>query len=219
METGIILADKEKKSEIVTAFSTSPTKYCKNISDNISTIRQVFDAYPMQLSEWVVFFDNELKAVLIKFIEGMIRFFGFPPTEMSNEQIVMTVNGILEKYYYFRLEDICMCFKKARTDSKYKGFFKRLDGSVIMSWFAMYDKERDEVIYTLTADHVAPSYNGDECSREEYEEILLAKIAGGDLYANESLQKMQIVKRLFEADRGEYNNYRYWQKHRFDKRK
>ena len=88
-----------------------------------------------------------------------------------------------------------------------------------MSWFAMYDKERDEVIYTLPADHVAPSYNGDECSREEYEEILLAKIAGGDLYANESLQKMQIVKRLFDADRGEYNNYRYWQKHRFDKRK
>lgn len=202
------------------AFLLSPISYTKNISNSVTTIKQAIQTqYPIQLSEWTRIDNDAIKVVLIKFIEGMINFFGFPTTSMSNEQIIVTVNSILEKYYYFRLEDVCMCFKKARTDTKYKGFYSRLDGSVIMQWFAIYDKERDEIIQSLPQENNTPIYTGSECSREEYKDILLTKIAGGDLYANELLQRIEMSDRLLNPNNGEYRNYKYWQKHRYDKLK
>jgi hypothetical protein len=89
---------------------------------------------------------NQMRAVLIKFIEGTLMFFSFPKDAMPNQQIVMIVNDILEKYYYFRLEDVCLCFKKGRMDSTYRKFYGRLDGSVFLDWFAKYDKEREEAV-------------------------------------------------------------------------
>lgn len=136
---------------------------------------------------------------------------------MNDYQVSSLVNAILDKYYYFRIEDVCLCFKRARENSSYGGFYGRIDGSVIMAWFATYDRERDEVIHSL--DNVKTEYNTeDSISRDEYKELLLARIAGGDLYANADYMKMCEINNIFFENRFEIGNYKYNRLHKFDKK-
>ena len=196
------------------------TKYCKGISDSITTIRQALDSEnPIQLSEWKREAPDQIRAVLIKFIEGTLAFFSFGKGEMSSQQIVMIVNDIMEKYYYFRLEDVCLCFKKGRIDSRYRKFYGRVDGSVFLDWFAMYDKERENAVQSHPSNNVAPVDLSNGVPFEQYEEDMLARIAGGDLYANEQYMQMKSVQQLFAMNMGAYKNYQYNRKHRFDNRK
>lgn len=195
-------------------------QFCRNISNNITTIRQALDAeVPMQLSEWKREAPDQIRAVLIKFIEGSLEYFSFKRTDMSPQQIVMIVNDIMEKYYYFRLEDVCLCFKKGRIDSSYRKFYGRVDGSVFLEWFAKYDKERESVVQSHPSNNISPVDLSNGVPFEQYEEDMLARIAGGDLYANEQYMQMKSVQRLFAMNMGAYKNYQYNRKHRFDNRK
>lgn len=136
---------------------------------------------------------------------------------MNDYQVASVVNSILEKYYYFRIEDVCLCFKRARENSAYGKFYGRIDGSVIMNWFATYDRERDEIIHSFN--DVKIEHNTSEnISREEYKEILFAKMAGGDLYANADYMKMCEINNLFFDKRIEIGNYKYNRLHKFDKK-
>ena len=106
---------------------------------------------------------------------------------MNDYQVASVVNSILEKYYYFRIEDVCLCFKRARENSAYGKFYGRIDGSVIMNWFATYDRERDEIIHSFN--DVKIEHNTSEnISREEYKEILFAKMAGGQCRLHEDVR-------------------------------
>ena len=197
-----------------------PMQFCRNISNNITTIRQALDAeVPIQLSELKRESPDQIRAVLIKFIEGSLEYFSFKRTDMSPSQIVMIVNDIMEKYYYFRLEDVCLCFKKGRIDSNYRKFYGRVDGSVFLDWFAMYDKERENAVQSHPSNYVTPVDLSNGVPFEQYEEDMLARIAGGDLYANEQYMQMKSVQQLFAMNMGAYKNYQYNRKHRFDNRK
>jgi hypothetical protein len=216
METGITLASKER-TEVVKAFSSMPMQYSKNISNSISTIKQALDVEnPIQLSEWMVEAPNQMRAVLIKFIEGTLMFFSFPKDAMPNQQIVMIVNDILEKYYYFRLEDVCLCFKKGRMDSSYRKFYGRLDGSVFLDWFAKYDKEREGVLQSHPSNNQKVDDFINAIPYEKYREMMLKQAEEGDETALESLKKMENVKRMFDENMGVYKNYQYNRKHRLD---
>lgn len=191
--------------------------YSRNISNSISTIRQAIDTEnPIQLSEWMREAPNQMRAVLIKFIEGTLEFFSFKKGDMSEAQIVMIVNDILEKYYYFRLEDVCLCFKKGRIDSGYRKFYGRVDGSVFLDWFAMYDKEREGVLQSHPSNNIAPVDLSNGVPWEEYEADMRRRMDEGDEKAKEQFESMMSVKMMFDKDMGEYANYRYYRKHRFD---
>jgi hypothetical protein len=132
-------------------------------------------------------------------------------------QIEMIVNSIMSKYFYFRIEDVCLCFKKAREDSSYRRFYGRVDGSVFLDWFAQYDKERENVLQS----HPSNNQSYTDLSRGVSaltEDDLLAMIAGGDLYANQMLQAKRLIEGLFNRDKGVSKNYQYNRKHRFDKK-
>lgn len=203
--------------EIVKAFSQSPISYCKTISNSISTIRQALDVeHPIQLSEWGRLAPNEMRAVLIKYIEGTLMFFSFPKDAMPNAQIVMIVEDIIEKYYYFRLEDVALCFKKGRVDANYRKFYGRLDGSVFLEWFARYDKERESVLQSHPSNNQTIPLISQGIPWEQYREDLMKKVEEGDEEAKNQLEAMESVRRRFEADRGQLFNYRYNQKHKFD---
>lgn len=135
---------------------------------------------------------------------------------MSSQQIVMIVNDIMEKYFYFRLEDVCLCFKKGRIDSNYRKFYGRVDGSVFLDWFAMYDKERQEATYLHPSNNAPQIDLSNGVPWDEYEEIVLAMVAGGDLYANEQYMRMNSVKKMFEKNKSSYSTYLYNRKHKYD---
>lgn len=214
MGTEIALTNKE----IAVLSSKQLISICKNISNEITSISQAINAPPIQLSQWRAVNQDCIKAVLVKFIDGTLLFYGRSREDMNDYQVAHIVNSILDKYYYFRIEDVCLCFKRARENSSYGGFYGRIDGSVIMGWFATYDKERDEVIHTLNDVKVENS-TAENISREEYKEILLVKMAGGDLYANADYMKMCEIDKIFFDKRIEIGNYKYNRLHKFDNKR
>lgn len=97
----------------------------------------------------------------------------------------------------------------------YDKFYGRIDGKTIMSWFAEYDKERDEIVTSI------PEYQNQEiavdaCTPQQYKEDVITRLQCGDDYANEELQN--ILRREHFLNRGkiEYGNYKYQRKHKFD---
>lgn len=67
---------------------------------------------------------------------------------MSDTQIALTVDLILDTYGYMKLEEIKYCFRRAMSCEK---LFDRLDGNIIMGWLDRYDAERTEA--AITASH------------------------------------------------------------------
>ena len=193
-------------------------QYTRNISNTVKSIKQVLDVKnPIQLSEWMVEAPNEMRAVLIRFIEGTLIHLDLPKESMSNQQIVMIVNDILEKYYYFTLEDVALCFKKGRMDSKYRQFYgNRVDGSVFLDWFAQYDKDRDNALQSHPSNNQKVSNIVDAIPYEKYREEMLKLAEEGDEKALINLERMESVKQMLESGLGVYNNYQYNRKHRFD---
>lgn len=214
--TEITIASKEKQAQIE-AFSKSPNAFCRAISNRIKCVREVLDnENPIQISDLRRTQPAQISAVLISFIGGTVEWFGYKKEELSNARIEMLVNSILDKYFYLTIEDICLCFKKGREDDTYKKFYGRLDCSVFLSWFAQYDKERDEAIQSHPTNNQRPVDLTNGVPWEDYKEELIIRVECGDMYANEALLKMTSVRNMFDADRGKLLNYRYNQKHRFD---
>ena len=195
------------------------TLYCKGISNSITSIREALDTpTPIQLSELNRENPNAIKAILIKFIEGTLAFFSFKPGDMSVQQIEMIVSSIMSKYFYLRLEDVCLCFKKGREDSSYRRFYGKVDGSVFLDWFAKYDKERENVLQSHPSNNQSVTNLMQGVPWEEYKRDLEERVANGDEKAKEHLEHMESVKRKMEEGLGAYRNYQYNRKHRFDDR-
>lgn len=193
--------------------------YCRNISNKVVSIKEVLDnEHPIQLSELKRTEPAKITAVLVKFIEGTIDWFGYKKEEMPDSRIIMLVNSIMEKYYYLSIEDVCLCFKKGREDASYDKFYGRLDCSVFLKWFAKYDKERESALQSHPSNNRPAVDLSNGVPFEDYEEEMLARIAGGDLYANEQYQRMKSVQELFRRNMGVFKNYQYNRKHRFDDR-
>lgn len=60
---------------------------------------------------------------------------------MNDTQIAVTADLILERFWYFHLEEIKYCFRRAMM---YERVFDRLDGNMILNWLAEYDVVRTE---------------------------------------------------------------------------
>jgi hypothetical protein len=214
--TEITLAS-EKKREIVRAFSTSPIKCIERLWGEVTSVKQALEPdCPIQLSELNRTSPNQIRAAIIKLIERSLIYAGFDPKTMNNDQLVMVVNDIIESYPHYRLEDVIMVFKKGRREESYPQFYGRIDCRVFLSWFKVYDRERNSVIESLPSNNMKPTDLTQGIPWEQYREDLMAMIAGGDLYANEYLRSMESVQRRFAADRGKLFAYRYNQKHKFD---
>lgn len=199
------------------AFSKSPMQFCKNISNRITSIKEVLDnEMPIQLSELKRTSPAQLSAVLIKFIEGTIDWFGYKKDEMPDSRIEMLIASIMEKYYYFTIEDVCLCFKRGRENDSYDKFYGRLDCSVFLKWFAKYDKERESALQSHPSNNQTIPNLMQGIPWEQYKEDLEKRVAEGDEKAKEQLEAMEYVRRKFEADRGQLSAYRYNQKYRFD---
>lgn len=128
----------------------------------------------------------------------------------------MIVSSIMSKYFYLRLEDVCLCFKKGREDSTYRRFYGKVDGSVFLDWFAKYDKERENVLQSHPSNNQVVPNLMQGVPWEQYKEDLEKRVAEGDEKAKEQLEAMESVRSRFEMDKGQLFAYRYNQKHKFD---
>lgn len=70
-----------------------------------------------------------------------VRDFFYVGKNLSNPQVTITAELIMSQYWYFKIEDIKLCLRRAMFKEK---LFDRLDGNIILGWFSEYDAERTE---------------------------------------------------------------------------
>jgi hypothetical protein len=83
---------------------------------------------------------NDARALLSIAICEVCDFFNVGKN-MNDTQIALTVDLIIEQFWYFKLEEIKYCFRRAMMREK---LFDRLDGNIIIGWLRDYDAERTE---------------------------------------------------------------------------
>ena len=82
----------------------------------------------------------KLRALLYIAICEVCDFFNVGKN-MSDTQIALTADLIIETYWYMKLEEIKYCFRRAMKREK---LFDRIDGNIILGWLKEYDSERTE---------------------------------------------------------------------------
>lgn len=82
----------------------------------------------------------KLRALLYIAICEVCDFFNVGKN-MSDTQIALTADLIIESYWYMKLEEIKYCFRRAMKREK---LFDRIDGNIILGWLKEYDTERTE---------------------------------------------------------------------------
>lgn len=75
---------------------------------------------------------------------------------MNDAQIALTVDLIIEQFWYFKLEEIKYCFRRAMMREK---LFDRLDGNIILGWLREYDAERTEEAMRISEQEALQSEN------------------------------------------------------------
>jgi len=88
--------------------------------------------------------DAEVKAMLVLQIDKLLKFFNFNRS-MDGEQVMETVNLIIESFPIYMPEDFILCFKNIKL-LKYGKFFEGIDGAKILEMMAAYDLEREDQI-------------------------------------------------------------------------
>lgn len=207
------------------AFLDKPNQYLKAI--NVTSFIDVFNAPDISIGEIKRININVIKSAIIAQIGYVLVFIGKAQynnkaeiinSYMNAFQISTTVDLIIEKFYYLKLEDLKLCFKKAMM-GEYGKMYNHIDGQIILNWVTKYDKARDDYIQSLPNDTIKSQHTGDEISREEYKEILLAKMAGGDLWANLEYMPIAEVDNFFNSIKGECAVYKYNQNRKYNKKK
>lgn len=84
--------------------------------------------------------DAGTKVILIDAIVDLVMFFNIGKT-MNQQQVIVTSDLILQKYWYLRLSELKYCFTQAMTGA-YGKVYDRIDGAVIFEWIEKYLEER-----------------------------------------------------------------------------
>lgn len=75
---------------------------------------------------------------------------------MNTAQIAITVDLIIENFWYFKLEEIKYCFHRAMMRER---IYDRLDGNIIIGWLREYDTERTEEAMRLSDQKASQELN------------------------------------------------------------
>lgn len=136
---------------------------------------------------------------------------------MNDTQIAVTADLILNRFWYFHLEEVKYCFRRAMM---YEKVFDRIDGNIILNWLAEYDAVRTEEAMRISEreesqDAPNPADSSQAISFEEYMASLRER-AKTDKKALELLKsienpKPQRLTFLTREERAEKeHNFKMW---------
>lgn len=113
----------------------------QKICRGINTPAQVFDSNMPTLGALKRSFgDTFTQAYIETWIVNVCEFVNIGKN-MTPVQICETAMIILDTYPYYTIADINLVFKRAKI-GEYGQIYDRLDGQIILSWFAKYNKQR-----------------------------------------------------------------------------
>lgn len=148
----------------------------------------------------------KLRAVVVLLIAEAVEFFNVGKT-MNAQQVALTADLIIQYYSYFKLEDIKLCFRNAMI-GKYGELYDRLDGSIILSWFKRYEKDRIDKAVDLSENEAKQAKEKFEnlMPYQDYLAILKEKAENGDEEAQNSLNNhLGLQEKLKESGFGQYS--------------
>ena len=135
---------------------------------------------------------------------------------MTDTQVAMTVDLIIEEYPYMKTDDFKLCFKNAMK-MKYGENYNRIDGSIIMAWLREYNKERcsvaDSQSWNEHKSHIANEQKPvSGMFYEEYRTDLERRALAGDKSADYALKlsdgfMYELNKRKFERQKKELDEF------------
>ncbi len=136
--------------------------------------------------------ETKARAAVVYLLADALEFFNASET-MSDIQVAMTVDLIIEEYPYFKTDDIKLCFKNAMKQ-KYGKIYNRIDGSIVIGWFREYNKERcavaDKQSFDESRVHKAREAKPTEgLFYSDYLDELKRKADDGDKDASEALKR------------------------------
>ncbi|UVQ95081.1 hypothetical protein NXW23_11670 [Bacteroides caccae] len=206
MENELILPPQEESR--LAALKTSPERYCKMLRPK--TIEDVFlSSEPAIGTITRILGETKSRAAVVLLLADALEFFNATET-MSDVQVAITVDLIMEEYPYFKMDDLKLCFKNAMK-MKYGRIYNRIDGQVIMSWLREYNKERCTAADTQSWNE-HKSHIEDELKSmsgmfyEEYRTELEKRASSGDESAINALRISnslmdELVKRRFKKQK------------------
>lgn len=168
--------------------------------------------------------ETDARALLYIAICEVCDFFNVGKT-MNDVQVALTVDLIMEQYWYLKIEEIKYCFRRAMAREK---VYDRLDGNIILGWLAAYDAERTEqAIYisenadTRAQSAIAPP-DPEAVGFSEYLSRLEARAASGDKDAADRLKAIREAPPappLTPRGASDNHDFKLWyQRYLFDKR-
>jgi hypothetical protein len=83
---------------------------------------------------------QSVKLILFIWIADLVQFFNVGKT-MNEQQVGITVDLVLKRFFFLKPEDFKICFENAKSGN-YGRLFDRLDGSIIIEWLSDYCSER-----------------------------------------------------------------------------
>ena len=149
---------------------TSPKAYYRGLQK--SSIKSILTDTPeLPISELatIKYGDiNAAQAIVAIAISEVVQFFNVGKT-MNDIQVAITSDLIIDRFYYFKLEEIKYCFHRAMCSGK---VYDRLDGNIIIGWLNDYDAERDEFcslnIINENKAHKADDKSSISCPYDEF---------------------------------------------------
>lgn len=185
----------------LTALKTSPEQYCASLRP--VTVNDVFLSHEPDIGTVIRKYGQpEARAILVFLIADMLEFFNATES-MSDTQVAMTIDLIIEEYPYFKTDDFKLCFKNAMK-MKYGKLYNRIDGRVIMGWLKEYNKERcamaDHQSYNEHKAHLAEDDKPmDGIFYSDYRERLKERSENGDKEARERLRLSDEINAKIQA--------------------
>lgn len=137
--------------------------------------------------------EADIRALLTIAVGEVCNFFNVGKN-MNDIQVAMTVDLIIDRFWYFKLEEIKYCFRRAMMREK---LFDRLDGNIIIGWLSEYDSERTEEVMRLSDQKETQELNEytpspDAITFKEYVEQL-TEAAKTDEKAADRLAELQDI--------------------------
>lgn len=170
----------------------------------VRTVEDVFKSNEPSLAKInKEFGQTGVRAAVAYLISEALEFFNASNT-MSDTQVALTVDLIIEEYPYFKTDDVKLALRNAMK-MKYGQIYNRIDGQVIMGWMQDYNRERctvaDMVSYN---DHKRILHENSTPLREgvyydQYVADLKKKASEGDKEAKKLLELSEEVTRKMQS--------------------
>ena len=188
----IILCQTENR---LVALKTSPKQYFADLHPK--RIEDVFSSNePSIISIKSIHGETVARATVSYLLSEALEFFNVKET-MSDVQVAITVDLILEEYPYMQTDDLKLCFKNAMK-LKYGQIYNRIDGQIVMSWLKAYDVERAEKAdidsYNKHKEIISKEENG--LYYDEYLAELERRAEHGDEEAKKALEMSSMIKKM-----------------------